>query len=1054
MQPQSVLLAEDSDDPFERIKKYLGELNIHPTGWVLTVFIFLILATIFVGLMKPLVPVLRYGWIITKWMAKRRLSAERRNQRKRRMFAKHLNNQLLQLELQEDWRDEKYAELEAEVEIERSWRYQWMRLFLPFRTPVLRRVRSLSRALAKSSESLILLEGEPGAGKSIALRHLARMMAQWAAKRKNPQTVIPLYLNLKTLDIRPADISADKIRQFVLDTLTSVNSRDVQEVLDDSFDRGMDEGTWLFLFDSFDEIPDILGADDARLVAPKYARAIADFLAPFSRCRGIVASRDFSTPDITQYIRFRILRLSRRQQDRLIKRADLDRPVDRALRTGLETASKDVSTFAGNPMFLGLLCEHMKNGRGFPVTSHAVFEEYLTHRLQRDAERIMSRYGVSAEFVRAGAEEVAFVIAATPGMSLKPTRAALLAKAATLHRVSPTTLNTILDALEYSKLGRDNSVTGGDTFEFMHRRFQEYFATCVVIDDSRRVPVAALFDNDQWRETAVTLLQVQSAAATEPLMAEAHRRLRHYVANLDSAGFQWPPGCRHLLGILATGLETHPEKITDDMRSLVDQILERAWDQGHRLDKRRALAYVGLASDPVTERLLSEAFRSRNEFLREGAFRAAGSLPALSDNLRAHIRRSLLGLAGTFELYTSHGSTIAQIKRLPAPVEFLRILSLLTVALPMAAILSVGGMFAGLLYELTIQRPETAVSVVVVILDAVILMLGVSIVRKLFSIAGLNRGGRLVTSILRGTLHGRIVRVLAQSILLTLNALLCTVSTGALAGLIGANSVPEWIVLSYFVYAALWPAAVSWGCRTGIGIHPLLWPLLPLLLMSVGSSRFPAFVKGQDSILRATHPQPLRAIYRALVDIVRPALPKIARGLAVSPLLIAFLAIFVLATGHKLGIVGYVAAQCVAIAALVAIALIIVMVTATNISLYRGANRVRTSTDLLALVARASMNASLNLLISRFSFQRVTADPAVCRTVERLVGEIEQAQVRAEVQSKLLMRAACPSLAACDLPTRWLLESFVFRDFTTLQVRDIREETIDDLARLAETELG
>jgi hypothetical protein len=33
-----------------------------------------------------------------------------------------LDNQLVGLELQEDWRDDKYAE----VEIERSWRWSWL----------------------------------------------------------------------------------------------------------------------------------------------------------------------------------------------------------------------------------------------------------------------------------------------------------------------------------------------------------------------------------------------------------------------------------------------------------------------------------------------------------------------------------------------------------------------------------------------------------------------------------------------------------------------------------------------------------------------------------------------------------------------------------------------------------------------------------------------------------------------------------------------------------------------------------------------------------------
>ncbi|WP_258951398.1 NACHT domain-containing protein [Lentzea californiensis] len=350
------------------MRKYVGYLTNPDTSLLLKIFVVLLLGGIVVTAIRAVTPAFYEFWNLVKWVAGRRLSAERRRRRKRQMFALHVDNQLRHLELQEDWRDEKYAELEAEVEIEQTWSRRWMRKVLPFRRSSLRRVRSLSQALGRSSMPLVLLEGEPGAGKSIALRHLARVLAKQAAKSRNVRAVIPLYINLKQLDVRPDEVREDKIKSFVLASLNEANSRDVQELLDNEFDRGLDEGTWLFLFDSFDEIPDLLSAEDTRRVAPLYAQAIADFLGPFTRCRGIVASRDFTSPDLAQFTRFRILRLSQRQQHKLIRRADLDRPVDRALRSGLATASHDIATFAGNPMFLGLLCEHMRSSTHSPPT--------------------------------------------------------------------------------------------------------------------------------------------------------------------------------------------------------------------------------------------------------------------------------------------------------------------------------------------------------------------------------------------------------------------------------------------------------------------------------------------------------------------------------------------------------------------------------------------------------------------------------------------------------------------------------------------------------------
>jgi hypothetical protein len=124
-----------------------------------------------------------------------------------------------------------------------------------------------------------------------------------------------------------------------------------------------------------------------------------------------------------------------------------------------------------------------------------------------------------------------------------------------------------------------------------------------------------------------------------------------------------------------------------------------------------------------------------------------------------------------------------------------------------------------------------------------------------------------------------------------------------------------------------------------------------------------------------------------------------------------------------------------------------------SIAMYRRANRARTSSDFLSLVARVPWNLTLNLLINRFRAQKIGSDPIVGKTIENLVGEIERAQLQAENQSRLVMRIACPSLSDSKLANWPVLDSFPLRQMTRLQVRHVREETIDDLARLAEADL-
>lgn len=935
--------------------------------------------------------------------------------------------------MQEDWRDDKYAELEAEVEIERSWRWRWLQRLVPFPRPTLRRVRSLSKALAGGSEQLLLVEGEPGAGKSVALRHLARKLAKRAARSGNPRRIIPLYINLKALNVAPDEVSADRIRQFVLDTLIEVNNRDVEEVLDEEFQRGLDEGTWLFLFDSFDEIPDVLSAPDARAIIPTYARAIADFLT-FTSCRGVVASRDFSSPDTARFTRCRILRLSRKQQLTLIRRADLEQRVDRVMREGLLRASQDIATFAGNPMFLGLLCEHMRTAAEFPTNSHTVFEEYLAHRLRRDAERIRSRFGVEVGFVRAGAEEIAYTMTSTARMGLEPARAAVMAAVQCFDRLSPTALSKILDVLEYTKLGRGGTNIDGEvTFSFIHRRFQEYFATCMVIADRSRVGVTELLDVDLWRETAVTLLQVQDEDAIGPLLTEATTRLRGYVAELTAGRFHWPDGCRHVLGILGTGLESRPETVATEVRGLVNKILEMAWDHGHRLDRRRALQYVALADQQVAERLLIEAFAADNMYLRQGAFLFTGKLTGIGVPLSVQIRRTLLLQAARRLISSDHSTIRTELLRLRQPREFqslhhfLGVATFVAVGLPAlgVTVALVSVLYGPLAPELTRSGAllPLLVSASAVIASSVFLA-GYNIVALLGLAAGRTYFGISPRESIRGWAD-----VIGPAIL---NFVLCVASSVAV-GLSWHWMPAVGVALQVlFGYAALLPPAVVWATLHDVNTRPVLLPMLPLaFLVAVLRGRFRLPVAPRvgrpDSVLMPMKRKELVEMTGALI-LLLPALTVLVIGV-------------VLITAGSVVYGG--AAVVVAVAGFGGPGFVDSRV------LRRQADKAVTADDVLNLFVKARNNAQFAMMVSRFTTQRVTRDPEVRTAVENLVGELEQAKRGNPWEP---VRLACPSLAFRSAGKRRLRDSYAFRWIYNYHARQVQEWTLDDLARLAELE--
>ena len=88
---------------------------------------------------------------------------DNKEQRKRRLnrerFADYLQNEIRQLNRREEWKDYRFAELEAEVEAEGRRRGFSLLPFFQSTQRGLRREKSLSKALALSRERLILVEG-------------------------------------------------------------------------------------------------------------------------------------------------------------------------------------------------------------------------------------------------------------------------------------------------------------------------------------------------------------------------------------------------------------------------------------------------------------------------------------------------------------------------------------------------------------------------------------------------------------------------------------------------------------------------------------------------------------------------------------------------------------------------------------------------------------------------------------------------------------------------------------------------------------------------------
>jgi hypothetical protein len=646
--------------------------------------------------------------------------AQKKRLRNRQRFANHIEQEIRQLNSREEWKDYRFTELEAEVEAEGK---RLRLLPLPFFRSTrrgLRREQSLSKALELSGERLILLSGDPGSGKSIALRHVAEKLALRSSKDKNIKSIIPLYVNLKKLE-RPdqAAINRELIESFVKQELNRINDRDIEQFLEEEFQVGVKEGTWLFLFDSFDELPEVLSSVEADTTIGDYAQAIDDFLNGFNQCRGIIASRQFRGPKHLGWPLFRILPLDSRRWE-LIRKADLDPHIEKDLSGRLRVANQEIQEMTKNPMFLGILCENMRAGNDFPNNTHAVFESYLETRLARDATRLQKRFQLQPADVRMAAERIAFCMSIDTELGLSPSRDKIQEATERHHLDSSGDMGSYMNALEYLKLARSEqqSVPGSsEYFTFSHRRFQEYFATCIVLSDLTRISPRRLLTDGRWRETAVVILQTQPAEEFAPILAEASELLQELTrkipdliadpyayTNPKTSGdvasvlkpFAWPAGLQPLLSLLQDGLMGRMRELPADIQDNASRILLTASSKGSLADQKWSLEVAGITSQPVLLWLLRRAFASESQWLKEVAFRQTARLGEIPKDIAAAIRKSLKYLFSEGRLNKEYSATLAHLSRLDQPSRFINSLRLLK-AVPIVDPLLKGGVLIGLI---------------------------------------------------------------------------------------------------------------------------------------------------------------------------------------------------------------------------------------------------------------------------------------------------------------------------------------------------------------------
>jgi hypothetical protein len=563
--------------------------------------------------------------------------------RQRQQFCTVLRSDLDVIAKAENWNDQWFTDLEAEVEAEGRYYRTPLDFLRNRRVSGYRKEPSLLRAIGRSADRCLLLVGEPGSGKSVALRHLARGLADHGTRSRSEFSRVPLYVNLRELiDVPGSAISVDRIQQFVLDNVRRGDA-DTAAYIREHWQDYKHRGVWFFLFDSFDEIPAVLHSASGSAVVRDYTNAIRQFMDGMGACKGVLASREFKGPEAIPWQKLRILALDAPRQDQLISNALLSAEQQRLVHRHL--AMSDGTIFR-NPLFLSLLCRYVRDKNARPAHDYDLVYQQVERLARRDVDHLGTEYELNPDQLLQGAKILAALLAQDDRFGLAP-RWEDLATATPFANTFGESALKLLAALVDVKIGRADvkeAKPGDRRFAFSHRRYQETLFVDYLAHHPSEAP-ADLIQNSKWREYAVTFLQSQSVETCSALLSQAARLLTLWSARnpnpaLPEFGghgsyYTWNASDEvHALQLLHQGLTQRREGIPTEIAAAIEQLILPRWETGDAYDRLMTLRFAALLPPQTLQRVIVASINEHLDVTRRAAFVAAGYIPTMDPALK------------------------------------------------------------------------------------------------------------------------------------------------------------------------------------------------------------------------------------------------------------------------------------------------------------------------------------------------------------------------------------------------------------------------------------
>lgn len=405
-----------------------------------------------------------------------------------------LSGYLDKIDITSNWSSDRFTPIEARVEVKKG-------------KPSKQIVDLISAIKKNNSAKIFLVLGDPGSGKSVALRKLCRDLLAETEKTGK----IPIYVNLKEWVVsrkwtKEHPPTASELHQFILDSFRDKNIS-VTKFLDKYYYSLVETGRIFLILDSFDEIPMVLDENESSWIIDKLSEVIYNTIAQTDESRGVLASRMFRRPSrkFNADVVLRIRPFPVRSISENLKKSSLN--VNEALLAELFSERPDLVTAIKTPFINELLINFIEdNGSGLPKNQAELFLSYFTNRFQ-ESNNLKINLAVSEEEATTFCKNVAMTMFNSKSYGLEiPVE--ILEREINLEKSK---IRQIINLLTFIKVGR-LSEGQENNFSFVHRRFNEFFVAQHLLENPQLVNFEHIPKDSRWRDALVLYCEIAPEA--------------------------------------------------------------------------------------------------------------------------------------------------------------------------------------------------------------------------------------------------------------------------------------------------------------------------------------------------------------------------------------------------------------------------------------------------------------------------------------------------------------------------------------------------------------